>query len=412
MIVTPIRSEVALLPGYFRQAAEFVSEQPDGGREVLWFDVPDWLCPEATGSGAAWLLAALPLAFVRGERLRVEAPLDPYQVRNAEELLRIWSRWHPPHRPIAIEGPAISPSTLPNDGRTGVFFTCGIDSFFTLLHYDELMRTAPLPGERLIDDLIFVWGYDIPLARPEAFAGMERRLQAVGRAFQKKVITLVSNFRETSLGKLDWEKLAHGAALGAAALLLGKRLGKAIISSSFNYALLPPWGSQPVSDPYMSTAHTQLLHYGAGFDRLVKTEYVARHRTALEHLRVCWRDQSDRNCGRCEKCYRTLLTLEILGVREQATNFPPDCFTLDQVRLMRSAASKQTQAMLRYVMGMLRDHALARSRTDVAQAITAALARGRRLDRLERLIDLGGRVTGLKRRARQLKQRLNRASIQ
>jgi hypothetical protein len=85
-----------------------------------------------------------------------------------------------------------------------------------------------------------------------------------------------------------------------------------------------PWGSNPVTDHLLSSKTFQIIHDGAAFSRLQKVQQIANWPEALRGLRVCWQgQQKDRNCGRCEKCIRTILNFRVLGLGL------PECFEQD-----------------------------------------------------------------------------------
>jgi hypothetical protein len=82
-----------------------------------------------------------------------------------------------------------------------------------------------------------------------------------------------------------------------------------------------PWGSDPGIDYLLSTETTQVIHHGTGFRRTEKTEAIARWEETHDKLRVCAFDDSTLNCSKCEKCIRTMMTLDILGVLERYSTF-------------------------------------------------------------------------------------------
>jgi len=84
-----------------------------------------------------------------------------------------------------------------------------------------------------------------------------------------------------------------------------------------------PSGSHPLLDPLWSTESVGIVNDGAEATRIQKIQWqIARSDVALRHLRVCWENQdSDYNCGRCEKCIRTMVNLEIAGVLKQCLSF-------------------------------------------------------------------------------------------
>jgi hypothetical protein len=90
----------------------------------------------------------------------------------------------------------------------------------------------------------------------------------------------------------------------------------------------------------------------------------------MQHLRVCWMDQSDRNCGKCEKCLRTLTAFELLGKRDRCVTFPTDAWSLDALASLRYRNDLDRRYMTR-----LSEHARAQGREDIAKAIDHAVSR-------------------------------------
>jgi len=60
----------------------------------------------------------------------------------------------------------------------------------------------------------------------------------------------------------------------------------------------------------------------------------------LKQLRVCARDSIESyNCGQCEKCYRTVLILALLGIPPQQTSFPNSSFDLVKIAKFINASN-------------------------------------------------------------------------
>jgi hypothetical protein len=256
-------------------------------------------------------------------------------------------------------------------GRTGLFFTGGVDSFYSALHDD---REAARDHRTPVEDLLFIWGYDLPLGNRPAFERKARALAEVADRMGKQAITLATNLRQTRLGTLDWAKVTHGAALGAAGLLLEGRLSTILLSATLALEDAESFGTHPLTDPLMSTSRTTFIHYGAAVSRFEKTAFIASSELVRRHLHVCWEDASDRNCGRCEKCYRTQITLDLLGCREAAPCFNPAGYSLD--RAGKVPLGNPTAVRL---MSDLRGPAMAYGRPDVLAAIDRCLEADRRL---------------------------------
>jgi len=362
-----------LRPGDVR----FTGVVADAGSDAngsVWIDVPEGLAGEVVDRLDPWLLWLLPYAFETQQELVLQGPVDSELLRNAERLMEIWSGWRPERRPVAVRADAVEPSAaesaLPR--RTGLFFTGGADSYFSLLHRDAVARVAEGmdagPRGELIDDLAYVWGFDIPLRHAAAFEAKRATLARIANEFGKTPICLTTNLRETGI-RQPWGPVMHGPALGGAGLLLGRRWRRVVISSFRVEGESEAWGSTPLTDALLSTARTRAEPYGWTQDRLEKLAFVAQTPIALETLHVCWEERSERNCGRCEKCFRTLLALEILGLRERASSFPKE--PLDLGRLAQVWKDRPI-VVATYVR--LRTHALEAGRHDVASAIDACIS--------------------------------------
>lgn len=376
MRFTPLPRDVGLRPGHVRLSGRVTGagNAVDTVRsidEVLWADVPEAFTADATDRLDAWLLWLLPLAFETGEDLTLEGPVDAALLRNTHELMEVWACWRPGKSPVRVTAEPADASE-PRGMRTGLFFTAGVDSFFSLLHHDEMARLHPAWNLRPIDDLIYVEGYDISLGKRAALDRKRAALQSVAQETGKTLITLATNFRDTglSLRKNAWGPAVHGCAVAASGLLLGKRWHTLLLSAAVAYDDYGPWGSTCVTDPMFSTSATRLWHYGAGSDRLRRIDFISRFDAALNHLHVCWQGGSEQNCGTCEKCFRTLLALDMAGARQRARTFPAGEFS---VARLRDVWSDREPAKRMY--RKMRDHALQAGLTDIVTVIDECLSR-------------------------------------
>jgi hypothetical protein len=188
-------------------------------------------------------------------------------------------------------------------------------------------------------------------------------------------VDVATNLRETRWRHTDWTYLSHGAGLASVALTLEGRYAKVLLGSSGGYSDLTPWGTHVVTDPLFSTVQTKIVHDGAAFSRLRKTELVARSGLALRSLRVCWKSRGSRNCGACEKCYRTMLALELLGVLDRCSTFQRIDFDLAAVARIYAppTISSHEYRDLLVCATQLR-------RPDIARAIQLAMRKSALLD--------------------------------
>lgn len=69
--------------------------------------------------------------------------------------------------------------------------------------------------------------------------------------------------------------------------------------------------------PYISNDSLMLYSSNESKTRIQKTKYIAKYPDTYSKLHVCWRATD--NCGRCAKCIRTLVTLDVLGELDKYT---------------------------------------------------------------------------------------------
>jgi hypothetical protein len=354
--------------GRVRLAGEVTYRGSSRRPEQIWFDVPEAFAGDLSTSGNPWLAALLPLAVTLGEPLELCRPVDPALREGAEVLMQVWRTWYPAlYRPVTIEC-AVLPEAAPDAAaRTGAFFSGGVDSFHTLLRYQ--------PGggalhPMVIDDLVTVWGLDIPLEAPEAFERLSGMIAGVAHTLGKTPVTLATNLRQSGWNVTNWGKMSQGPALASVALALESRYRRMLIPSSVPYHSLRPWGTHPLTDSLLSTSRTQMRSDGSLSRRMEKVEMLVESELALRNLHVCWMGQADTNCGNCEKCLRTLTLFELLGARDRCVSFPADAWSLDALAGLRLRQDIDLGHMNR-----LAAHAVQFGRHDIARAVRRSIRR-------------------------------------
>lgn len=358
--------------------------------EQYWFDIPAELEQDVTTSGNPWFACLLPLAAQSGEALRIRLPVDRILFENAAQVLRIWRTWYPELHVVPLHGDLVEPMSGLRPGRVAAFFSGGVDSFFTAVR----ARDHAAPPERMaVNDLITVWGFDIPLHRPDAFARLRARYAEVAESLGMQWIDVATNLRTTRWQNAHWSRLAHGAALASVVLAMERRFHTGYIPGSGSYRDMHPWGSHYISDPLFSTGTTSIVFDGAAYLRTHKIAHIADDPRVLRHLRICFESESDENCGTCDKCLRTMLVLELCGVLERCATLPP------RIDVATVAHIDCRQAFMRRELEDIHHLAVDRHRYDLAHAIEQSLRRSERRARLRRGIRaLGSPVRALARR--------------
>jgi hypothetical protein len=340
--------------------------------ECVWFEVTEKYAEFLTDTGNPWLACLIPVAVTLGEPLRISRPVDSHLFDNLQELMRIWKEWYPHLHIVPIEAEIIDtePRKLPS--RTASFFSGGVDSFHTVLHYDA---NAVSRSSSVIDDLVAIWGFDVPVRNLRAFQRVRESMQIAADALGKELVIVSSNLRDTKFQQAEFSSLAHGSFLASVVLALEARYSTALIPSSYAKKNLHPWGSHPQTDPLHSTQNTTFFHYGGEFDRIEKTAFIAQSDIVLRSLRVCWLSDSGENCGVCNKCYRTKVTLALVEALDRCTTFTDRRLDLNKVARIYSTGERDI-----IYLHNLQAAAIRLGREDIADAIDRSLQFSAHLD--------------------------------
>jgi len=251
-------------------------------------------------AGDPFLASALLPAMLKGETIEVDPGLavSPRLLRNLAVVQEIHHRWNPDLKIVRIEARTAAGPAL-NTGAFS-FFSGGVDSLYTFLK-----------RRREITHAVYVHGFDFLRTRDEFLAAAERN-GSFAAGFGKTLIPVETNHHAYDYHLGLSRLLTQGSTLASVALVLG--FPRAYIPSSFSYSELVPLGSHPLLDPRYSTEAVEIVHDGAEAGRVEKLTAVAACEPALANLVVCI-DEMNGNCGRCEKCLRTMVALASLGVR-------------------------------------------------------------------------------------------------
>lgn len=257
------------------------------------------------------LLAFLP-AWKAGEhRIVVDGGVCPVLRANLDTVSQLLSRWHGLADAPAIEA---QPEVRLPKGEVGLFLSGGIDSLASLRTGQQ---RVPKSHPDAVSTAILVAG-----STSEARLRELQRIHGIVSQ-DAGVRSVVLRTSAQSLHRNDaafYMRVYHGAFLAGLAYFLSDRLRKVRISASFDAANLEPWGSHPLLDQFYGSAHMTVEHHGLEMTRLAKTAVVADWPVGLAHMNVCISPEGEgRNCGKCEKCHRTMLALVCLD-KLKATN--------------------------------------------------------------------------------------------
>lgn len=293
------------------------------------------LRPEA----AAFLYLAYLVALQRQVPLVVTCDVGGFQwmnlIHNFAPLVSAF--YSLPQIPVSREpAPAAVLARQEGAGASGLMFSGGVDSFYSLL---ELRREKQTP-----DYLISVNAGSYP--RNSVWHAAFENLGTVGRHFGRPLIMIDTNFhhvlRQSHLS-------SHTVRNITAAMLLRPAVSTVIYSSSTTLTDVIFSRAKEIQD--MSSIEALVLYtmqqrdfgaliYGLNVERIDKTKAIQHDPMVQNYLNVCtnWQYQLSEekaavNCGQCGKCIRTQLTLEALGSLDSFSR----CFDLAQFRRNREA---------------------------------------------------------------------------
>ena len=335
----------------------------------------------------AFLLAcAIPAMHYGERRVMVEGGICPGLrdgVATALGWLRLW--FSPGSEPLRIEGPTRAEGPPPRrPDRAGLMFSGGIDSF-SMLRLNRLNYPAAHPWS--MKDGLVVFGLE--LDDPRAFSYVVKSLSEAADAANITLIPVVTNLylhyrdEDTRNHFAFWYNKFMGAGLAAVGHALVERLSILSISADYDIPNQRPHGSHPLLDPNYSSAGLRVRHENLTLSRFQRTKLVGAWDVALQHLRVCNQYKSYRpgslNCGRCEKCVRTMLALAALGLLHKTQAFSHDDITEDlvhsTVKLKHSKAPLYRELIAPLVEG---------GRSDLARAVEGRLSEYRKSSKIEK----------------------------
>jgi hypothetical protein len=275
------------------------------GRAVSFASRDVDLAPAAEAFGSAFLVPAMHA----GRALRLQSPACDIWAGNLAPLTEAFaSLWYEDAPP-----PLVTPITHAAAGSTAtaLCFSGGVDAFYTLLQ-------AGLP----VDTIVYVIGYDVKLRERQRIEAVTRLVRDVAASLGIRPVIIATNLRRHPLHRATPWLRSFGGALAAAGHLLGADVGRLLTSSDGLGYAHPEIGSRPDTDPLHGSRHLTIHHVAGGVTRLEKLRTIAAEPLVQRHLRVCWKNVGQSlNCGRCEKCVRTMVALDACGALGRFAGF-------------------------------------------------------------------------------------------
>ena len=291
-----------------------------GKNEKVWFKLnKKQVLKQNLKSGTSFLCFALLPAMVAGENIDLnKLQVSKKLFSRINKIQTMYLDWFP-HlnlKKIKIENYKLIEDKRSKTMKISSLFTGGVDSF------DTMLQNQRSPGEKKIDSILYVFGFDIHFKDKELEIEVTKYLDGIAKNLSLETIYLKTNLREFTERIALWDYVLAPIFASIAHLFDGY-IAQLYIPSTTDKKNLFPDGSHPELDPLFSTKDLEIVHYGterSRIDKIVKN--IATSEVALNNLRVCWLNAGGKvNCGVCEKCVRTVIGLEIAGIMNKTKTF-------------------------------------------------------------------------------------------
>ncbi len=330
-----------------------------------------------------------PICMIKGADWLPAGQLNQAIWDNLPRIMDFFQAWKP--RIYRPKLPNVTPVVRPENPQknVGLFFTGGVDSFFTLFKYMEQ-----------VTDLVYIHGLEMSLEKYALRREISQMLERVGRELGKNIIEVETNLRKFTSTYAS-RPATHGFELAGIAYLLQEHFNQVWIANGVTYDQMRPSSLHPEVTPLLQSPVMKILFDGHDLTRLEKTAILARRaenlskkpddyihvtkeqsQLAMETLRICNENRGGAyNCGTCPKCLRTMLDLRLVNALDFCTTFKEP---LDLKRVRRMDLSNTSNAS--FIKQSL--HELERSHRDpeLQAALRAALEHGTLLKKTKRWI--------------------------
>lgn len=297
-----------------------------GKEQILWLEVEkEWGKYFVDELSDPFILAVLKKAMKYNANIEYEQPMsEDLKYSLQTYLIPVYSQNLKIFNQIQLIGD-ITDKTIPTEGHVATGFSAGVDSFYTVLKH----LNTPYKKHNLTHLLLAVngaanTGYS-EKADKEWFEGCYNRFKPLAEEMGLKLIAVNSNVDLFYAGDMT----------------LG---GDVIVTSSFIHALRKLYstyywasadpanilkfdsfdagGMEPLSTKYVSVNGLQYYHSGSETNRIGKVNFIGDFPIVQKGLTVCG---NIHNCGRCNKCLRTMSELYAVGKLEKfKESFPVD----------------------------------------------------------------------------------------
>jgi hypothetical protein len=300
-------------------------------------------------------LALLPAMKMRAGVIETDGIISQRFLDGIERIQQVFRSWKPSYGHIELRNVQVQPRLRNQSGKKGVFFSAGLDSYYSFLaHLEEIAAFIHLDG------------FDSPLQEQSIRKKMAENCRYIGQQFGKQAIILETNARQFVENYVSWS-FSHGSVIGSAGLLLMPEYERLYVAGAGLPADRDPFGSHPDLDPNWSTEILEFIHE-ADTDKIEKCHLIGQYDIALRTLHVCLRyPEQGLNCGECEKCLRSQVYLQAVSAADRCLAFPQP-LNLELLGQLKVSQDRQKNLLYK-ALAMLEEQKSYPDTTRVLQAI-------------------------------------------
>ena len=357
-----------------RVTATVTWEDCDQPTRDVFIETEEEFGSDITCNPHAFLIGCIIPAMHFGEkRIHISGEICPSLHEGLQTVMAVMKEWsRGEYKPLRIEAKNYSASPyVRKKRRAGLFLSGGIDSL-AALRLNKQNYSEEHPGA--IKDCLLIHGFDIGGVvergmKYHVFDRARAALSAVAKDANVTLIPVYTNIRHLCDERDLWLDKFFGAVLASVGHAFASRLHLLYIASSYDIPNLVPCGSHPLLDPEYSSFDVKIKLLGLSLSRLEKLRLVADWDVAFQNFRVCLANVPDRlNCGKCEKCVRTMTELVAIGALEKTHAFvendvSPELFSHFKITI------RHREPFYREILPLLKE----RGRDDLVRTITGML---------------------------------------
>lgn len=286
--------------------------------KTVWIEVDNkyepYLCTERAD---AFVIGLLHYAMSHNHNIICEAPMGEYlYYQITTYLIDTIAKGSPLMHNIKITAD-VDQSDLPCAGKVGTGISCGIDSLHVLAALSGSSLTHHKPTHLTFFN---VGSHGEGERAKRLFSERKHRAECFCQDYGFELVEVNSNIMDVFP---QIHVLTHTFTSMFAVFALQK------LYSVYYYASGYPFSAFSLANTYsadcayydllltgaFSTDQLRIYSEGGNLSRLEKTRKVVTYPPSYKYLNVCV--STEKNCGRCEKCTRTLLALDVLGALDK-----------------------------------------------------------------------------------------------